>query len=220
LRYSTQGRTLAEMALVRIAELENLADLANVIAELRDAAPAGGPATAPPGARTESITTPAAAAKKKETELNGDPTPEDTPSPARKPHAAQPLDEASVQNIWRETLANLSDLLADNAAKAESIALAGEGRLAATFRAKYTSCKSFCERDAQRATLENALAEVAGQPIRVVFLVIDDEPTSETARAAVPQRQHMATVAEHPLVARTGELFGARVVRVDRAENE
>ena len=35
LRYSTQGRTLAEMALVRIANLENLDELSSLIAELR-----------------------------------------------------------------------------------------------------------------------------------------------------------------------------------------
>ncbi len=135
------------------------------------------------------------------------------------------MNDESIQSIWREALANLSDLLADNAAKAESIRLAGPGRLAATFRAKYTSCKSFCERDAQRATLENALADVAGQPIRVEFLVIDDEPTSEAARPIVPQRQQMAAVAEHPLVARTGELFvlawcASTVPIANRADNE
>ncbi len=207
------------MALVRIADLENLADLADVIAELRDAAPAGGSAAASPASRT-SPSTSTSAAKKKEVELNGDPSQENAPPPARAPRPAQPLNDESIQSIWREALANLSDLLGDNAARAETVTLVGAGRLAATFRAKYTSCKSFCERNAQRTTLENALADVAGQPIRVEFRVIDDEPASEPPRPVVPQRQQMAAVAEHPLVARTGELFGARVVRVDRADNE
>ncbi len=65
LRYSTQGRTLAEMALVRIADLENLSELAEVIAELRDRAPAGGSAPAPPAARTAPSTTTSAAKKKR-----------------------------------------------------------------------------------------------------------------------------------------------------------
>ncbi len=84
LRYSTQGRTLAEMALVRIADLENLAELAEVIAELRDGAPAGGSAPAPPVART---TQPTTTAHKKERELNGDPSHDDEPSPPREPRA-------------------------------------------------------------------------------------------------------------------------------------
>ncbi len=40
LRYSTQGRTLAEMALVRIAALENLDDLADLIEQVRSGAAA------------------------------------------------------------------------------------------------------------------------------------------------------------------------------------
>ncbi len=40
LRYSTQGRTLAEMALVRIANLENLDELASLIEQVRGGMPA------------------------------------------------------------------------------------------------------------------------------------------------------------------------------------
>src|SRR4029079_15227233 len=39
LRYSTQGRTLTEMALVRICSLENLDDITEVIGRVRSAAP-------------------------------------------------------------------------------------------------------------------------------------------------------------------------------------
>jgi DNA polymerase-3 subunit gamma/tau len=216
LRYSTQSRTLAEMALVRIAELENVEDLADAISQLRNAEPTAGGASPPVAARSSQASSPTATAKKK-AELNGgdsqDVVVESAPS---APRDARPLDQESVQAIWREGLSNLTDLLGDNAARAESVTLAGDNRLVATFRAKYTSCKTFCERDAQRQSLESALAEAAGQAIRVEFRVIDDEPTAEAPRPVAPLRQQMAAVSEHPLVARANELFGARLVRVDR----
>ncbi|MEX2113327.1 MAG: DNA polymerase III subunit gamma/tau [Pirellulales bacterium] len=225
LRYSTQGRTLAEMALVRIAELENLAALSETIAELRAAGPASGAATgesraAAPATRTSQSTTHAAAAKKKAEPNDGDPSDESLQPAEREPRVARPLNAESVQDIWRDALANLTDLLSDNAARAERVSLADDDRLVATFRAKYTSCKTFCERDAQRATLENALALVAGQPVQVEFRVVDDEPAVAAPRVVVPHRQQMAAMSEHPLVVRAGELFGAQLVRVDRPENE
>jgi hypothetical protein len=156
-------------------------------------------------------------AAKKKAELNGGDSQvavaTSAPSAARD---ARPLDQESVQAIWCEALSNLTDLLGDNAARAESVTLAGDNRLVATFRAKYTSCKTFCEREAQRQSLESALADAAGQPIRVEFRVIEDEPAAEAPRPVAPLRQQMAAVSEHPLVARANELFGARLVRVDR----
>ncbi len=216
LRYSTQSRTLAEMALVRIAELENVEELADTIARLRNAqttAASGSPAPAARSSQTCSTTPPA----KKKAELNGGDSRDvgDESAPAAE-RVALRLDQESVQSVWREALSNLTDLLGDNAARAESVSLAGDSRLVATFRAKYTSCKTFCERDAQRTSLEGALSEAAGQPIRIEFRVIEDEPAAETPRPIPPLRQQMATVSEHPLVVRANELFGARLVRVDR----
>ena len=74
LRYSTQGRILAELALVRIANLEDLSDLPSLIAQIQGAIPlqmaAGTPgqvrtATAAPAAATQE----AYPAKKKDPEL-------------------------------------------------------------------------------------------------------------------------------------------------------
>lgn len=212
LRYSTQSRTLAEMALVRIADLENVEDLADAISQLRNAESTDGGASPPAAARGSQTSSPATA--KKKAELNGGNSQDAVIEPAASD--TRPLDQESVQAIWREALSNLTDLLGDNAARAESVTLVGDNRLVATFRAKYTSCKTFCERDAQRHSLESALADAAGQPIHVEFRVIEDEPTAEAARPIAPLRQQMAAVSEHPLVARANELFGARLVRVDR----
>jgi DNA polymerase-3 subunit gamma/tau len=205
LRYSTQGRTLVEMALVRISQLENLDDLSRLLADMRAGTPPA-PATAPI----------AAAAKKKD----------DAPlelaaenGAATNGHVASRLELAAdtVAEIWQRALASLTGLLADNAGRCERVELAENGRLVATFRAKYTSCRAFCERPEQLPILLAALAAVAGKPVGVEFKVTADEPAAAERRSP---RQQMAEVAEHPLVRRAAELFDAQLVRVDPGERD
>jgi DNA polymerase-3 subunit gamma/tau len=198
LRYSTQSRTLAELALVQIAKLANLDDLSDVIAQLRGGTP-------PPAAPREGTT--AATTAKKKAELT---------------HVTEAveLNDETAETIWKQALANLSDLLAEHASHSESVTSSGPGRLAVTFRAKYNSCKVFCERPEQLAKLENVLAEVAGSPIQVDFFVIEDERgTPDAMRRAVPQRQRLAEKAEHPMIRRAGELFDAHPVRIEEPGN-
>jgi DNA polymerase-3 subunit gamma/tau len=224
LRYSTQGRTLAEMALVRIANLSNLEDLQELIAQIRSGAdrlPAtSAPAVAPPrigGARAESPAAMPAAVAKKKTDLSPS-TANAASHPAEDLPPAQLTDE-TVASVWKEALANLSDLLVDNAALSESIRVVSPGRVAVTFRAKYNSGRAFCERPEQLAKIEAALADAAGGLVCVEFATLADEPTASGGpRRAVPQRQRMAEKAEHPLVRRATELFDARLVRIEEPD--
>jgi DNA polymerase-3 subunit gamma/tau len=211
LRYSTQGRTLAELALVRIASLENLDELADLVAQMRGQGPAGATVVAPSGGRA---TTAVAAAKKKD---EPDARAQSRIDPAARRESAAPIElrADTADAVWREALRGLSGLLAENASLAESVALADSGRLVATFRAKYTSCRAFCERAEQLASLERARAGVTGAPVKVQFLIVPDEPSAAAARRVVPQRQRMAEKAEHPMIRRATELFDARLMRIE-----
>jgi DNA polymerase-3 subunit gamma/tau len=213
LRYSTQGRTLAEMALVRIANLENLDELADLIAEVRSGAPA------PAGPVSDGGTTRAPIAKKKADLMGGANGARDLVAATADRPAIELTDE-TVQAVWKEALANLSDLLAENAALSESVAIRMPNRLVVTFRAKYTSCKAFCERPEQLTKLEMAVAEVAGCPIRLELTLLDDEPAAEkpVSRPA-GNRQRMAEKAEHPMIRRASELFDATPVRIEEPGN-
>jgi hypothetical protein len=204
LRYSTQTRTLAEMALVRLSNLAELDDLSDLISQLRSGAPlaptASSTVASVPGSRSLAAPAPASATKKK-TESNlaieAAPAAEVSSEPAT-------LTDENVTGIWQAALAQLGDLVSENAALAETVRAAGPGRLAATFRAKYTACKAFCERPDHLAKLEAALAEVAGGRVRVEFTTVADEPTAAAKSRAVPHRQRMAEKAEHPLVKKAG----------------
>ena len=227
LRYSTQTRTLAEMALVRIANLADLDELGELIAELRTGASGAPPAA--PAARSAAIPPRTASygqaetAKKKADLTSGDAPdaePEESTGDAdghhapRTPAAGQPLSAETVELVWKEALATMSDMVSDTAAQAESVRLVGNNRLRATFNKKFAA--SFCEHPANLAKLTAALSEAAGTPVTVEFAVVEGgaEPAPKP-KAAVAPRQRMAEKADHPLVRRAGELFDARLVRVE-----
>ncbi len=211
LRYSTQSRTLAEVALVRIANLENLDELSDLIAQLRGGGPAAATASASGPARAAPTAETVAARKKKadHDETLGGP-------PAEGHGTAEPIElsDDTVDTIWQQALGRLSGLLGENASMCESVTVPGAGRLAATFRAKYTSCKAFCERPDQLSNLQRALREVAGSPVQVELIVIPDEPREADPGRAVSHRQRMAENAEHPMIRRAVELFDARLLHI------
>ncbi len=214
LRYSTQARTLAEMALVRIAALGDLQDLSQLIAELREGAPPGSAAErSPVAARTS-----ARELAKKKDDLNGSSSGANPADPAPLP--ARPtvdLTESNASAVWQQALVSLSDLLADNAALGESVALAAPHRLVVGFRAKYNSCKMFCERPEHLARIEQALAELTGRSIQVEFVALEDvAPQPAAPRRPTVDRRRLA---EHPMIRRAGELFDAQVIRIEEAGN-
>jgi len=221
LRYSTQGRTLVEMALVRIANLASLDDLQELLAQLRGGAPPPAPGAGPPSSQTThasaSRSTPVSpATAKKKAELNGG----DAPAAAIAAAPPAVLTDETAASVWKETLANLSDLLAENAALCESVQVAGPGRLVLVFRAKYNSCSTFCQRPEQLARIEAAACQAAGGTVKVSFVTLGDEPAAAApAQRKAPHRQRMAEKAEHPLVRRATELFDATLVRIEEPDD-
>ena len=223
LRYSTQGRTLAEMAVVRIATLEDLETLADLITQLRNA-DSSAPAAAPTQRPARAIPADLSAAKKK-AELSGPdelsvasaPIPSESSidgAQASGPANAMEVTPENVGAIWREALSGLSGLLPEQAAACDSVSLSGADRLAVAFGEKYNSCKAFCERGEQLRTLEQALRDVVGRDMRIEFVLIKDkQPEVKAARPTAPRRR----LNDHPLVQRASELFDARVVRVEEA---
>jgi DNA polymerase III subunit gamma/tau len=95
--------------------------------------------------------------------------------------------------------------------------LSAPNRLAVAFRAKYNSCKAFCERPDQLSRLETAMAELTGSVVRVEFTVVKDESdaVSEPPRRPVSQRQRLAEKSDHPMVRRAIELFDAHAVGLE-----
>lgn len=231
MRYSTHVRTLLELAIVRIARLENLDELSEVVSQLRH----GG--SAPPARAT---TAPRSTIEKKNDlsraaqvgpALSATSTEklEDDSSGASVSAAAEvvsivaveaavtsELTAETVDSIWKEALADLGDMTADFARHAERIQLSGPNHLVASFRAGYTLHKEYCERPERRIKLEAALAKVAGRTVRLDLELLPGDARSEPRPAAVQtNRQRFQERQRQPLVRQAIEMFDGEVVRID-----
>jgi DNA polymerase-3 subunit gamma/tau len=243
LRYSTHGRILAEMALLRICRLENLESISNLIGQLRDGmpvSPGASPAPQTPAKPADTaVPSLAAEAKKKPLAepLNERGLSDQDPRPApvsnaratvvSPPQPTETLSPTAGQNpmdpeqLWTQVLNELGDMLAEMARFASQVAIPAPNRLVASFPEKYTSCKTYCERPENVLKLEQALARSTGGRMRVEFGLLADRPDASettTARRTVTPQQRLLEKAEHPLVRRAVELFGGFPVKVEDPE--
>lgn len=224
MRYSTQGRILAELALVRICALENLDELASLLKEL----PAGGanltaapakkkaepvvasppPSAAPPRELQASPPAPQAPAEPPETE-----TAEEVPE-GPVSSVATALTAKNAAAVWNQAAAQTPGIVPFQPNQIDRVEAPAPDRLVVYFKASYAFAKSVCERPDQLRRFQEALAEVVGGPARVAFAVADP-PADEKNDAAgkpqsVPRHQRIREAAAHPMVVRAGELFGAQ----------
>jgi len=220
MRYRTQGRILAELALVRIGHLEDFADLSDLIAQLQSGAAPAKKKHEPP------LTQPSAVASEKETppHCNGGAleTGDSISVEQDRPEDAEPIRPENAVEIWNRALGRLSGMAVDQARHFDSVVLAAPDRLGIRFKPSYALLKTACQRPEQVARFEQALAETTGQRVRVEFALTDE--TESPAEIAPPARvvsphQRLLEAAQHPLVHRACELFGAQPVRIDDSQS-
>ncbi|MCH8046739.1 MAG: DNA polymerase III subunit gamma/tau [Planctomycetes bacterium] len=232
MKQSTHARTLAEVALVRICNLEDLDALGELIGQLRD----GGTPAAPisPGPRHGDD------AGKTSQDRGGTASPAAGPSAAnpqatppkaaaeqavpQKPEPAEtmPFTPENVDSIWSQALEQLSEMAAQQARQCQSVAISAPNRLVVTFPAEYTFSKQQCERPEQAARLMRAVAQVVGTPVKIDFAVAEpaasEQPKAAPARAP-SQRELISERADQPMVRRAVELFDAEIIRVAPGES-
>lgn len=224
MRQSTHVRTLVEMALVRISNLEDLASLPALIAQLQDStAPGGGQPNAarpprPSGSR------PARPAQKKTTVAAK--TPSD--APAREPTASvepstpkSPVDLSaeSVEQCWQGALEEIGGMAQDFAGDYESLAISAPNLLVVNLRAAYN--KERCDRPEVKGRIEEVLARLTGRNLRVEFALSEDSQarSHEQRQPVQSRRQRILEIQKHPLIQETIRLFDADVTNVEEKRN-
>jgi DNA polymerase-3 subunit gamma/tau len=211
LRYSAQGRILAELALVWICSLEDLDDLPAVIARLKS-----GPSN--PVSGGQPAATPAARSLSRSGTGGGGGPADTTADPSRSPAGEPAKTKLTADNaaaVWLRALGTLSGTVVDQAKQFDRVEIAGPDRLVIFFKPEYALAKPRCERPEQVARFEAALAEVSGQPLRVWFAV-DEEASGadrELPRRPSPQQRRLE-VMKRPMVQRASELFGSMQIDV------
>ncbi|MFP6612731.1 MAG: DNA polymerase III subunit gamma/tau [Pirellulales bacterium] len=232
LRYTTHGRILTEVALVRCCKLDDLESLANLVSQLGVAAGPTTPAKPVPPAKKKSEVS-LSESVRSAVDLGGltaakPPPPDqsdlsgaDTESPVTESPVTEVVDQqfalsaANAKEIWEQTLEKLSGMVEARAKNYSQLAIPAPNRLVVSFSETYNLCKSFCERPEQIERIQRALEEVTGARVRVVFSLSDD-PAREAPKKSAPSRQQkLAAIADNPMVRRARDLFGARPVDFD-----
>jgi DNA polymerase III subunit gamma/tau len=223
LRYSTQARILAELALVHIAAMGDLAELSEAIAQLGSAAE---PARAPQRP-VGSVSSPAQGepVKKKGPEVT---TPQGAAAyyetTESEPPAATdliPLVPENATRIWTQATAKVPGLVGEHAGRFYRAAIRAPNHLVVSFPEEYTFSRSLCDAPDQRARFEQALAEVTGQRLKLEFETVEEKsgPAKQSPSTRSKSVQQLRNeVAQHPMVHRAIELFGAFPERIDGPE--
>ncbi|MCC9608455.1 DNA polymerase III subunit gamma/tau [Blastopirellula sp. JC732] len=203
---SAHARILAEMALVRVCQLEDLQSVADLVETIRSGKPlparpaiqvvagtVAAPQIAPqaiPQAATVVAERPAESSINQATVIApsrpsapevlppaGEEEPESPPE-AQKPKGGIALTDSSAKNIWDRILSDMSDLVGEYARPYKSVATSGPNRLVVSFSAAYNTQVEFLRRPAAKARLEGMLTEMVGDSVSLEFRLLDDVPAA------------------------------------------
>jgi DNA polymerase-3 subunit gamma/tau len=200
LRTTSHARVVLEMSLVRLAQLEDLVPLSQLVQWVSR------PDTNPAAPTANSAVTPRPAdAEKKKAAPEGDGTPL---------ASTLPLTEANREAIWQQIMSRAGFALASDLRKVAKTAISGPNTLVLHVSEPYNSAGL----DPTRlARLEPLLSEVVGQPCLVRLEMVRPDPGPPTLAAAAPSgpRQLREKVKQLPQVQKARELLGAEIVDID-----
>lgn len=218
MRNSSHGRVLFEMALIRLARLEDLVSLTQLaqmvsgapgrVAERPAASSSGGPKTlaAPAPART-AVSLPEGAEKKK-VDADGS-------------AVIVELTAESLPKFWQQVLTQLGPMMAGMLDKASSLAISGPNTLVLNFSSQYNSNRDYCQEPSRTTRIADALKKLTGRSWNVRFDAIAGEAPAAVAAQAEPDsgvsryRRQREDAGKEPLVKRAMEQLGAQIVQVD-----
>jgi DNA polymerase-3 subunit gamma/tau len=216
LRNTTHGRTLIEMALVRLGrmgDLMALPQIAQFVAQLR----VEGIAT-PSGVRIS----PPEGVKKKPLNLAAEPAARN-PVDSETSGKTSEITAETLPVLWPQLLGQIGTLLASDLSKAGTPAIFGPNALAIRFPAAYNREREFCQEPVRLGKVEAALLKMTGQKwtLRVETLAAPAPaaplaPVAEVPRLEPPppRRGERDGAEKEPLIKRALEVLGAQILRV------
>jgi DNA polymerase-3 subunit gamma/tau len=224
MRDSAHAQVLLEMAVVRLARLEELLSVGALATALSQGESAAGARNIGP-ARPGAAVIEAVEGAKKNGQL--------TPNPALngngtdEAESPQELTEASIPEIWRRLNRYLTDkapILATHLKLANLPAIFGPNSLAIRFSSEYNHAYEACDGEANLRRIEDALKQVTGAPIKVYFELVSR--SAPGIPATLPSAARMPQAADRkkqlmglPLFRRAGEALGAQIWHVDEDFN-
>jgi len=225
-KQSTHVRTLLEVALVRICNLEQLDSLPELIQQLSQGGGAmGPPKAAPPTAKSNrpSASQPATGAARTQTaaQKKTESAPRESTPPEGQAAELINFEAENATRIWKQLLSQLEDTAGQAASTCDSLAISAPNKLVVRFKPEYTFDKDRCERPENRQKIEQTLSQITGQAIRVDFELLSGKtPTGPKRRPVASRRQQMRDLEKHPFVQSVVEMFDGEVTDVARRPGE
>ncbi|MEE2639043.1 MAG: DNA polymerase III subunit gamma/tau [Planctomycetota bacterium] len=236
MRSSSHARTLVEMAIIRSSNLENLDAVSSLIQQAKSGLELVIRGDQTPAAATAGSGTPARAITDDDS-TDRAPVPDNPPAknvspeatvpPQNPPKKKQPADEVTpaepesprhvssqnIEQIWRETLENVEDIVADYASQFESVAISAPKCLVVTLDSFY---KEKCEAPSVKIKFEETFARLTRQRFRIDFVASNGKPVTEK-KSMISKRQKMKELENHPMVRKAIETFDGEIVDVRSA---
>jgi DNA polymerase-3 subunit gamma/tau len=215
LRFTSQGRTVLEMSLVRLAQLDTLMPIAQMAQWLnQEGAPAPAAARLPsPAPRVFPGPTVAAAGDAEKKKLNPDKT-------AITPTACLPLRDDNIQVIWQQVIDNSGFAIRAELQKVKSLAISGPNALVLRVSRRYNLNGMFME-PARSAKIEEQLSALTGQRCSLKVEWLDelaadaDAPNQTATPPPGQQRQIRAGLLQVPFVKQLADVLNAQIVRAE-----
>ena len=234
------ARPLGELALARVAVLNDLDELSDLIAAVRGGtgrgtASAGRRATAAPARWTPPVKLEPPAAPASLPARPEPPRPDSAASAVVSQKKSEPSPPAAVQSgqptvpqiafaagseaVLLEKLKERTGAMLSSALPFATPAIIGPTTLELTFPKRYNSARQFCESASGRSQIESALLELTGQPVRLVCRedseTAPSEPPATASRVRPATRQRSTDVSDaDEFVQRVVSLFEAKIVKV------
>ncbi|MBV8382669.1 MAG: DNA polymerase III subunit gamma/tau [Planctomycetaceae bacterium] len=223
LRGSPHGRILVELALVRVARLENLSDLGELIARLAALESGAVPPTsvnhAALSAIKKKLTSPEPAVPASHQDSSSGPAPPGPPRATRSPaDDGSPLSLEAARQAWPEVIKLVGLRFGKGLGLVAPSAISGPNLLVIEVPPRYNWVVDECESVEARARIEQALQRLLHRPVSVRFdRSAEAEPRESPAQAATPGRR--GDPAGDPMVQKVVELFEARPLHLEYEED-
>jgi len=208
LRGTSHGRVLLEMAVVRLARLEDLLSLSELARQLANGVVSARPAAVRAPSAATPTTEPASVKKKSSADRQAVP-----PESPQAPTGPLALTVASLAEVWARVLGKLGHMHRLDLEKAGLLAISGPNCLVLHFPANYNSEREHCEDSGRNVLLEKALAEVTGQTIVVRY---GAQAGGEVAAPKVARNEQLRRSAiQEPLVQAVMNHLAGNLVKAD-----
>lgn len=228
LRGSPHGRLLVELALVRVARLENLTELGELIGRLASLESGAGASGPPVKKKSERDPLPSPGPELTSEPVSStstpravEPPPPEGPSKVTEPAPAPTLSTPSleldaVRNAWPALIRKVGVRLGLALTRAESqLAISGPNQLAIPLPEGYNWLADDKDAAQARSRIEHALHALLGQPVSIHFERAVEEPTRESPNATGAPRRRDGVLEGDPMVQKIVELFEARPLQVE-----